>query len=31
MGKNSPFIGNTYYGFTKYTIVNGKIVYKLEE
>ncbi|MCR5231424.1 MAG: dihydroorotase [Acholeplasmatales bacterium] len=31
MGKNSPFIGNTYYGFTKYTIVNGKIVYSLEE
>ena len=28
MGKNSPFIGNSYYGFTKYTIVNGKLVYK---
>ena len=27
-GKNSPFIGNSYYGFTKYTIVNGNIVYK---
>ena len=27
-GKNSPFIGNKYYGFTKYTLVNGKIVYK---
>lgn len=27
-GKNSPFIGNTYYGFPKYTLVNGKIVYK---
>ena len=30
-GKNSPFIGNTYYGFTKYTIVNGKLVYQNEE
>lgn len=28
IGKNSPFIGNTYYGFTKYTLVNGRIVYK---
>ena len=27
-GVNSPFIGNTYYGFTKYTFVNGKLVYK---
>ena len=27
-GKNSPFIGNSYYGFTRYTLVNGKIVYK---
>ena len=27
-GVNSPFIGNKYYGFAKYTIVNGKIVYK---
>ena len=27
-GVNSPFIGNTYYGFTKYTLVNGKIAYK---
>jgi dihydroorotase len=27
-GKNSPFIGNSYYGFTKYTLVNGEIVYK---
>lgn len=28
MGKNSPFIGKSYYGFTKYTLVNGKLVYK---
>ena len=28
MGKNSPFIGNSYYGFNKVTLVNGKIVYK---
>jgi len=28
MGKNTPFIGNEYYGFTKYTLVNGKVVYK---
>jgi dihydroorotase len=27
-GKNSPFIGNTYYGFPKNTLVNGKVVYK---
>lgn len=27
-GKNSPFISNSYYGFTKYTLVNGNIVYK---
>ena len=27
-GKNSPFIGNTYYGFTKYTLVNGELIYK---
>ena len=27
-GKNSPFIGNSYYGFTKYTLVNGALVYK---
>ena len=27
-GENSPFIGNTYYGFTRYTIVNGNIVYR---
>ena len=27
-GKNSPFVGKSYYGFTKYTLVNGKIVYK---
>ena len=27
-GKNSPFIGNEYYGFTKYTLVNGEVVYK---
>lgn len=31
MGKNSPFIGKTYYGFTKYTLVGGKIRYKHEE
>lgn len=30
MGKNSPFIGNAYYGFTKYTLVDGKIAYKKE-
>mgnify|MGYP004603149593 FL=1 len=29
-GKNSPFIGNTYYGFTKYTILNGNIIYRNE-
>ncbi len=27
-GKNSPFIGMSFYGFTKYTFVNGLIVYK---
>lgn len=27
-GKNSPFINQLYYGFTKYTFVNGKLVYK---
>ena len=27
-GKNSPFIGNSYYGFCKCTLVNGEIVYK---
>ena len=27
-GKNSPFIGKSYYGFTKYTLVNGEVVYK---
>ncbi|MDD6302227.1 MAG: dihydroorotase [Bacillales bacterium] len=27
-GKNSPFIGRTYYGFTKYTLIDGKIIYK---
>lgn len=27
-GKNSPFIGLSYYGFTRYTLVNGEIVYK---
>ena len=27
-GKNSPFIGQTYYGFNKCTLVNGSIVYK---
>lgn len=30
-GKNSPFIGNTFYGFPKYTFVNGKLVYKAKE
>lgn len=29
-GKNSPFINQKYYGFVKYTIVNGKILYKGE-
>ncbi len=28
MGKNSPFIGMSFYGFPKYTIVNGKIVFQ---
>ena len=28
MGKNSPFIGIMLTGFTKYTIVNGKIVWQ---
>ena len=27
-GKNSPFIGMSFYGFTKYTLVNGLVVYK---
>lgn len=27
-GKNSPFIGNKYYGFSRFTIVSGQIVYK---
>ena len=27
-GKNSPFINQSYFGFTKYTFVNGKLVYK---
>ena len=27
-GKNSPYIGKTYYGFNKLTIKNGKIIYK---
>ena len=27
-GVNSPFIGNTYYGFNKYTIKNGKVIYR---
>ena len=26
-GKNSPYIGNEYYGFNKMTIKNGKIIY----
>ncbi len=29
MGVNSPFIGCEYYGFTRYTLVNGKVVYKI--
>ncbi|MBO5711545.1 MAG: dihydroorotase [Acholeplasmatales bacterium] len=28
MGKNTPFIGFEYYGYTKYTFVNGKLAYK---
>ncbi len=28
LGKNSPFIGSTFYGFTKCTFVDGKIVYR---
>lgn len=31
MGKNSPFIGKAYYGFSRYTLVDGKIVYKKQE
>lgn len=27
-GKNSPYVGKSYYGFAKYTMVAGKIVYK---
>ncbi len=27
-GKNSPFIGKTYYGFARYTLVNGQVVYQ---
>ena len=27
-GKNSPYIGNSYYGFPVCTLVNGQIVYK---
>lgn len=27
-GKNSPFIDKSFYGFTKYTLVNGEIIYK---
>ena len=27
-GINSPFIGKEYYGFTKYTLVDGNIVYR---
>lgn len=27
-GTNSPFIGNSYYGFTRFTLVNGEVVYK---
>lgn len=25
---NSPYIGNSYYGFIRYTILNGKVIYK---
>ena len=28
MGKNTPFIGFEYYGYTRYTFVNGKLAYK---
>ena len=28
MSKNSPFIGNNYFGFNTLTLVNGKIIYK---
>lgn len=28
IGKNSPLIGKSYYGFIKYTLVNGNLVYK---
>ena len=28
LSKNSPFIGNSYYGFNKYTIKNGQLIYK---
>ena len=28
LSKNSPFIGNSYFGFNKYTIKNGQLIYK---
>lgn len=28
LSKNSPFIGNSYYGFTKYTFKKGQLIYK---
>lgn len=30
-GKNSPFIGMEFYGFSVYTLVNGKVVYSRKE
>ena len=27
-GKNSPYIGMSFYGFPKYTLINGKVIYK---
>ena len=30
-GKNSPFIGMEFYGFTICTLVNGKVVYSRKE
>lgn len=28
LGKNSPFIGQSFYGFAKYTLVDGQVVYQ---
>ena len=28
IGKNAPYIGMEFYGFPKFTLVNGKVVYK---